>query len=167
MNSVNESLRIRGFDVIGRTGCSLFSNKYGAKSGNIFEESINVLQTAEIMNHILGFYNFNIYDDEIRSIFDKYRDDSVTKSEGIGYNLSVPHIKELYDIPKFREILFDVRINGNLKELETYFDGLLYDGAYDDLLVATDKFYFCSDDSDMKMGCEKVKELTKMYKSKI
>lgn len=35
-------------------------------------------------------------------------------------------------------------MNGNLKEIEIYFDGLLYDGAYDDLLVATDKFYFCS-----------------------
>lgn len=31
------------------------------------------------MNHILGFYNFNIYDDEIRSIFDKYRDESLLK----------------------------------------------------------------------------------------
>ena len=79
VNSVNNSLRVRGFDVIGRTGCALFSNKYAAKNGDIFEESINVLQTAEVMNHILGFYNFNIYDDEIRSIFDKYRDESLLK----------------------------------------------------------------------------------------
>lgn len=167
VNSVNSSLRVRGFDVIGRTGCALFSNKYAAKNGDIFEESINVLQTAEVMNHILGFYNFNIYDDEIRSIFDKYRDESFNKSEGIGYNLSVPHIRKLYNIPRFREILFDVRMNGNLKEIETYFDGLLYDGAYDDLLGATDKFYFCSDEEDRKKGSEKVKELVKMYKSKI
>ena len=58
-------------------------------------------------------------------------------------------------------------MNGNLKELETYFDGLLYTGAYDDLLVATDKFYFCSDEADREKGTEKVKELVKMYKSKI
>ena len=57
VNSVNSSLRVRGFDVIGRTGCALFSNKYAAKNGDIFEESINVLQTAEVMNHILVFYN--------------------------------------------------------------------------------------------------------------
>ena len=48
-------------------------------------------------------------------------------------------------------------MNGNLKEIETYFDGLLYDGAYDDLLGATDKFYFCSDEEDRKKGSEKVK----------
>lgn len=167
VNSINNSLWMRGFDVIGRTGCSLFSNRVVARSGTIFEESVNVLQTSEIMNHIFGFFNFNVYDDEIRGIFDQYRDVFFTKSEGIGYALSVPYIKELYNIPRFREILFDVRMNGNLKELETYFDGLLYDGAYDDLLVATDKFYFCSDDLDMKNGAEKVKELVKQYKSKI
>lgn len=167
VNSINNSLWMRGFDVIGRTGCSLFSNRVVARSGTIFEESVNVLQTSEIMNHIFGFFNFNVYDDEIRGIFDQYRDVFFTKSEGIGYALSVPYIKELYNIPRFREILFDVRMNGNLKELETYFDGLLYDGAYDDLLVATDKFYFCSDDLDMKNGTEKVKELVKQYKSKI
>ena len=125
------------------------------------------MQTAEIVNHIFGFCNFDIYDDEIRCIFDKYRGDFLTKSEGIGYNLSVPCIKELYNIPRFKELLFDVRINGNLKELETYFDGLLYDGAYDDLLVATDKFYFCSDDLDKNKGKEKVKELIRVYKSKV
>lgn len=167
VNSVNESLWVRGFDVIGRTGCSLFSNRVGARSGTVFEESVNVLQTAEVMNHILGFCNFNIYDDEIRSVFDKYRDTSSIKSEGIGYASSVPYIKELYNIPRFRELLFEVRMDGNLKELETYFDGLLYDGAYDDLLVSTDKFYFCSDDVDMKQGAEKVKELVKLYKSKV
>ena len=115
-----------------------------------------------LKNQLISFWNHV----KIRSILDKYRDTSSIKSECIGYASSVPYIKELYNISRFRELLFEVRMDGNLKELETYFDGLLYGGAYDDLLVSTDKFYFCSDDVNMKQGAEKVKELVKLYKVK-
>lgn len=167
VNSINKSLYIRGFDIIGRTGCSLFSNRIAARSGNIFEESVNVLQSAEIVNHILGFLNFKIYDDKIRSIFDKYRCYSGIKREGIGYANSVPYIRDLYNAPVFNEVLFSARMNGNLKELEDYFDCKTYVGGYDDLLVATDKFYFCSDDNDAVNGKNKVLELIKKYKSRV
>lgn len=163
VNSINKSLAVRWFDVIGRTGCSLYSNRIDARGGLVFEESVNVLQTAEIMNHILGFLNFDIHDEEIRGAFDKYRNCLGEKRKGIGYTRSVPYIRELYQQPSFNDILVLSRLNGNLDELKEHFEGKTYVGAYNDLLEAMDKFYFCTTLEDEKIGKEKVKELTKRY----
>ncbi len=163
VNSINNSLYVRWFDVVVRTGCSLFSNRVGATNGLIFEESVNVLQTAEIMNHILGFLNFNIHNDEIRGIFDKYRPFSNEKRTGIGYARSVPYIRKLYNSPVFNEVLVSSRLNGTIDEVKNYFEYKTYVGAYDDLLASMDKFYFCSDENDEEIGKSKVIELVRKY----
>lgn len=163
VNSIHKSLKVKGFDVITRTGCSFFSNRHNARSGLVFEESVNVLQTAEIMNHILGFLNFNIYDDEIRSIFDKYREFVGGKSEGIGYFESVPYVRPLYKDERFNEMLVRTRMNGNIRELQEYFEYKTYEGAYNDLLCSVDKFYFSSEEKELVDGKNKVMELVKKY----
>lgn len=164
VNSINKSLKIKWFDVIGRTGCALFSNRLKSRNGLVFEESVNVLQTAEIMNHVLGFLNFSIHDDEIRGIFDKYRGYAGNKRTGIGYGFSVPYIRDLYEDPVFNEVLFFSRMNGDIKDLKDFFECKTYVGAYDNLLGAMDKFYFCSEVQDEEIGKNKVVELVKKYK---
>ena len=76
MNSVSVPIGIRHGHKVSRCGLSVYDLESGVFDAKNFEESINVLQAAEITNHILDFGNYQIYDPEIRREVERipYRD---------------------------------------------------------------------------------------------
>lgn len=141
VNSVKGNIVRKNGLLFSRSGLS-YSSLTGdniINEAKILEESINVLQTSEIMQHILAFCDYNIDDPEIRYLVDKLKSVKREGREDKGYNIVVPIIKPLYQVPEFNLILKKRRVSGEIKIIREEFDSKTTEGAFLQLADIFDK----------------------------
>lgn len=141
VNSIKGNVVRKDGLLFSRSGLS-YSSLTGdtiINEAKILEESINVLQTSEIMQHILAFCDYNIDDPEIRYLVDRLKG---AKREGRldkGYNIVVPIIKPLYQVPQFNLVLKKRRVSGEIKIIREEFDSKTTEGSFLQLADIFDK----------------------------
>lgn len=101
------------------------------------EEAFNTLQSAEIMNHILSFCQYNIEDLSMKSVLNRLVGRNVHQF-GRGYESITPKIYPLYFHPEFHQVLKDNRILGNLKTIRNNFDQRVGEGSFFELASSID-----------------------------
>ena len=152
VNSTKRTIFIKNFKIVERTGCAINFN------GRIVEETVNTLQSSEIINHILGFTFFNINNKEIAKIINIYKEYASKKSNGFGYNREIVYMRELYEDKLFNDIVVNGRITGNIEQIEEVFDLKTYPGAYQELLIYFDLLY-----QDTQLAKDDILRLTRKY----
>ena len=144
MNHVVNSIR-RNNKITSRVGVSfkgLFQDS-NYNEANILEESFNTLQTAEIMQHILSFVDYDIDDLEIKAVVDRLRGVARQDRPSMGYEYTVPIVKPLYEHPHFNLILKEKRIAGDIKVIRDEFDSKTSPGAFLQLADTLEKIGIC------------------------
>ena len=103
----------------------------------LLEESFNTLQTAEIMNHILSFGEYNIEDPSMRLVLSRLQGRKTNKL-GFGYQSITPEIYPLYSHPEFYPLLKENRISGDLQAIRNNFDQRVGAGSFMELASSID-----------------------------
>lgn len=130
VNSINQPVVLYQGVTSHRIGMSV-SEICGERGfGRILEESFNVLQTADIMNEIISFSQYNILDPEIKSSLDKIKYAYGKERTGYGYEFTAPLIRDLYNNRKFRNLVVSSRLNGLIKPIRIDFDSKVGEGCY-------------------------------------
>lgn len=141
VNSVVKGIVPIGNSFVTRMGIYSKDFRDRSRKNKNLEEAINVLQTAEIMDHILEFTNYNVSDSEIRYTLDGLRYAAGTKREGLGYTLTTPIIRPLYEDNYFNKMLKDKRMDGNVSVISREFDSKAGQGAFSALASCCDDIY--------------------------
>lgn len=159
VNAVCKAITPVGNSFISRMG--VYTKDYRDNSFNkmILEESINTLQAAEIMEHILAFVDYRIDDPEIRYTLDSMRYAAGRKREGIGYIEATPVVRPLYENNRFNTILKRKRMDGNIRDISCEFDSKLGYGSFNTLATYFDGIY----SSSSKTSKSNAERLVKQY----
>lgn len=122
LNGLKRALTPKDGLFVSRLGLYRFDLSTGERKGRYFEETINTLQTAEIMDHILAFTDYRIADPELRYYLDSMKYAAGKKRMGLGYDESLNIIRPLYDNERYKLVANNSRLSGHLdgmiKELE-------------------------------------------------
>ena len=162
MNSVAVPIGIRQGHMVCRCGLSVYDLENRVFDAKNFEESINVLQAAEITNHILDFSNYQIYDPEIRRVVERISHRNIKKRTGFGYDFTVPLLRPLYQDPYFYPLFVEKRISGDTAELHHVFKKKLGEASYTELKKLLDDLNEKDEDSfTIQKQQNKVKMLVK------
>lgn len=166
VNAVNKTYVKHGSSKLLRTGLSerqLFSAESDL---SIFEDSVNALQTGEIMNCILEFANHDIDDPELANavkMISYFRD---RECVGLGYEFTKALIRPLYEDEEFREVLNDARISGEVGRVGSEFDSKVGSGSFEELMLACEYIEYGScPDYVLDVNGDKINTLIKEYKA--
>ena len=141
VNSVMKDITPVGKSFISRIGMHEKDHRTKSTKNMMFEETVNVLQTAEIMDHILQFTNYKILDSEMRYTLDSIKYAADSKRMGLGYYSVTPIIRPLYEDDKFKCVLKERRIDGNVSAISSEFDAKAGKDAFDSLSSCLDNAY--------------------------
>ncbi len=108
------------------------------EDNRLLEEPINVLQTADIMNHIRAFSDYQIDDPDIKRVLDsiKYVD-----FRGNGYFRVTPLIRPLYEDRRFNAEVKERRLDGGISDIRSFFDAKTGTDAFEELSRTCDSIY--------------------------
>ena len=166
VNAINKTYVKHCGSKLLRTGLSnrqLFSAQSDL---SIFEDSVNALQTGEIMNCILEFANHDINDPELASavsMISYFRD---RECSGLGYEFTKALIRPLYEDDNFNEVLKESRLSGEVRRVEDEFDSRAGHGSFEELVQACEYIEYGScPDYVLDVNGDKINTLIKEYKS--
>lgn len=166
VNSINNPICLRKGRKALRIGLYISDLELGDKEmmGVTAEEDFNVLQSAEIMEHILEFSQYHINDPGIRRALQKIKYAYGKSREGIGYAISAPVFKQLYENPHFKYTVKRNRMAGLIKPIRLDFEERLGEGSYNEFCDALDRLDVSSPLFWERYPREaKVKEFIKKY----
>ena len=144
VNSINNPICIKSGNEVVRSGLSVIGIVDSLRSYNMLEESVNVLQSAEIMEHILAFTQCDIKDSEIKRLLDKIKYAFGSKREGLGYEAIVPAVRPLYLNPEFKKVVKRQRMVGRIVPIKANFERKVGEGSYNE---------FCKTLDDLEASC--------------
>lgn len=124
-----------------RSGLILSTFLNMSTENRYLEETINALQTEEIISHILEFSKYEIEDQEIKEVLEKFKFLLYEKKHYGGYEISKEIIRPLYEDKKFNSLLRERRLDGNLKYIKDEFNSKVSDNAFHELADVCDKMY--------------------------
>lgn len=166
VNSINNPIVLYKGVPSSRTGLFVSNIESSDSFGNILEEDYNVLQTAEIMEHILEFTQYKIDDPDIRRCLDKIKFAYGRDRKGIGYDGTVSVFRDLYSNDHFRYLVKRNRLSGNIKEIRLDFDGRCGECSFYRLCDVLDHLEVSGPNFYERMYHEgKAKEFIKKYNS--
>lgn len=142
VNSVKKRITSVGNGFIIRTGVYSKDFRDGSRKNKLLEESFNVLQSAEIMDHILNFTNYKINDKEIKYVLDSINYAANKKRRGLGYAHVTSLVRPLYENSNFNIKLKKNRMDGEIKIISDDFDSIIGKGSFDRLGSQIDEFYY-------------------------
>ena len=133
VNSINHPVvatsSSNGYGLSSRMGLSYEKFIGRTSEGYALEESINKLQTDEIVDEILKYSYFELADLKAKAIIDEAVSLS-SKKEGIVHDELTEMIRPLYENRSFNDVLVNNRVSGLLKAIEREFDSKTSEGAY-------------------------------------
>ena len=166
VNSINNAICILNKKKALRTGLYVSCLEDNECMGNLMEEAFNVLQTAEIMEMILEFSQYDIVDPDIKRALDKIKYAYGKKRNGIGYDYTVDAFRGLYNNLHFKKLVQKQRMEGIIKPVRLDFDSKVGDGSYRQFCDTLDKIEVCGPIFwERQMHEEKVKTFIKKYNS--
>lgn len=129
------------------------------------EESINVLQSHEILKHIYQFTDYDIEDQSFKDSLDKMAVVSYEDREPAGYESIVPIVKPLYEDEHFNLVLKKKRMSGDINVIVADFDSKTSDGSFEELSSSLDSIIFDRSSSFLKYyeNQSTAKRLVKQY----
>ena len=131
VNSVNNPIVMYRGTKSFRIGMSVSEIGGERGFGRILEESVNVLQTADIMKEILSFSRFKVLDPGVGYVLCRIRTAAkYPRVEGYGYELTTPIVKDLYSNKKFKNLVVGCRLNGLINPIKVDFDSKVGEGCY-------------------------------------
>ena len=131
VNSVNNPVVMYRGSKSFRIGMSVSEIGGERGFGRILEESVNVLQTADIMKEILSFSRFKVLDPGVGYVLCRIRTAAkYPRVEGYGYELTTPIVKDLYSNKKFKNLVVGCRLNGLINPIRVDFDSKVGEGCY-------------------------------------
>ena len=138
INSINTSSSFKNRYVTGRRGIRYVDSSDGQVKNGILEETINAFQTEEIMREVLGFYHYDIGDDELKCMIQSIAFKSDDRDFKSGFEMTMPLVKPLYVDDKFRQLLKEARFNGDVAAIEDLFNSKTQDGGFKKFSMALD-----------------------------
>lgn len=144
VNSVNNPICIKNGKQVVRNGLSVIGVDDSVRTYNMLEESVNVLQSADIMEHILGFTQYYVKDLEIKKQLDMIKYAFGSKREGLGYEFAIPTVRPLYLNPEFNKVLKRQRMVGKILPIKENFENKVGEGSYGE---------FCKSLDDLEASC--------------
>ena len=139
INSINNPICIKGGNEAVRSGLSIIGLVDAERSYNMLEESVNVLQSAEIVEHILAFTQCDVKNAEIKRLLDKIKYAYGSKREGLGYENVVPLIRPLYLNSEFNKVVKRQRMVGRIVPIKEHFERKVGDGSYNEFCKTLDE----------------------------
>ena len=136
LNSVNRSIGKDNDGSFTRRGVST-RRVDGVNSSKLFEDAINFMQTEDIVREIVGFSNFNIENDDIRSSLDGIGKSLRGKYYGNLESIS-DLVRPLYEDERFSNVLKTSRINGTIDIIKEEFDSVVGEGSFQKMCDAVD-----------------------------
>lgn len=145
VHEVNHCVNSAFYPICKRNSLPVFRNGISISAigsvdyteAELLEESFNTLQTAEIMNHILSFGQYNIEDPSMRLVLSRLQGRKANKL-GFGYQRITPGIYPLYSHPEFYPLLKENRISGDLLAIRNNFDQRVGAGSFMELASSID-----------------------------
>lgn len=154
INSINNEIEYNNKEIFLRTGLSYleYNNNQCKKSKSyILEELVNTRQSEEIVSIIYNMeYRGN--NSEIKSLLEAIRNEKNQNDfKSNAYSFYMDCCRDLIDNKTFIKNAELYRLNGNVKELELFFDGIIGEnGSYNklnELLYNTDELLYKYDKS--------------------
>lgn len=148
VNSIHNPVVIKDKSLVARMGISFdeFSSRNNSFLG--VEETINGLQTDEIISRLVDFSFYRIEDKKADDLLDEvaldFADEHFYKDveeECTPTGALREIIKPLYDNKWFNGLLVERRISGKVKGIRSEFDLRTNEGGYDSLLIFCDKIF--------------------------
>ena len=137
-NPVVATYSSNGSGLSSRMGLSYERFNTRSSEGYALEESINKLQTDEIVDEILGYAYFELDDVRDKTMVAKAVD-AASKKEQIVHDELTEMIRPLYENRSFNDVLVNNRVSGLLKAIEREFDSKTSEGAYSEFRGLCDK----------------------------
>lgn len=137
-NPVVATYSSNGSGLSSRMGLSYERFNTRSSEGYALEESINKLQTDEIVDEILGYAYFELEDVRDKTMVAKAVD-AASKKEQIVHDELTEMIRPLYENRSFNDVLVNNRVSGLLKAIEREFDSKTSKGAYSEFRGLCDK----------------------------
>lgn len=137
-NPVVATYSSNGSGLSSRMGLSYERFNTRSSEGYALEESINKLQTDEIVDEILGYAYFELEDVRDKTMVAKAVDAS-SKKDQIVHDELTEMIRPLYENRSFNDVLVNNRVSGLLKAIEREFDSKTSEGAYSEFRGLCDK----------------------------
>lgn len=166
VNFINFPICTRNSKKVLRLGIAIEALDGSYKEACKLEESFNVLQTAEIMEHILYFTQYDVKDLEIKMALDKIKYAYGKKRPGNGYEYTVPIIRPLYEDKNFNVLLKEGRIDGNIKTIRNHFDAKAGVNSFSKLANEVDGIYKSTDPHNFECKIEQATKIVKQYVKK-
>ena len=130
VNSINKPVVLYRGNESFRVGMSVSGINGDAGFGRILEESINVLQTADIMKEILNFTQYKVLDPGIRLVLLRIKSAYGRELNGYGYEATTPLVRGLYNNSHFKNLVVSSRLSGLINPIKTDFDSKVGEGCY-------------------------------------
>lgn len=137
-NPVVATYSSNGSGLSSRMGLSYERFNTRSSEGYALEESINKLQTDEIVDEILGYAYFELEDVRDKTMVAKAVD-AASKKDQIVHDELTEMIRPLYENRSFNDVLVNNRVSGLLKAIEREFDSKTSEGAYSEFRGLCDK----------------------------
>ena len=137
-NPVVATYSSNGSGLSSRMGLSYERFNTRSSEGYALEESINKLQTDEIVDEILGYAYFELEDVRDKTMVAKAVD-AASKKDHIVHDELTEMIRPLYENRSFNDVLVNNRVSGLLKAIEREFDSKTSEGAYSEFRGLCDK----------------------------
>lgn len=144
VNSINNPVCIRNGKQAVRNGLSVIEVDDSNRSYNMLEEAVNVLQSAEIMEHVLAFTQYDIKDPDVKRMLDKIKYAFGSKRDGLGYEVIVPTVRPLFLNPDFKKVVKRQRMVGRIVPIKQNFEDKVGSGSYSE---------FCKSLDDLEASC--------------
>ena len=149
INSYKNEINIKDNKVYIRTGISFIEYDFiSLKSINkdkesILEEVLNTKQTVDVINVILSIDQNSVTDTSIYNIVNSLKNEVKYPYESNSYMLHTYICKYLLDNKAFRSTFNVLRINGNIEDLEDWFDNVIgQKNSYKTLVDTLDQILF-------------------------
>ena len=140
VNSVNRKLFLENGRKYTRFGLCVNDVDQKLKKNLYLEESFNVLQTGEIMDHILALSQYDIKDPNIRKTLNSMKKDLQNRRIS-SYTRTTPLVKPLYDDRHFNYVLKNRKIEGYISDISDEFNCRVGSGSFDEMSNCLDKIY--------------------------
>lgn len=162
LNSRKNSICSKQGKLASRMGISLDYLNSRESESLALEESINKLQSREIMDLISGFGCFEIKDNEISRILELMQSDVDSEKKEDDVMTSI--VRPLYENDEFNEVLVDRRLSGRLSGIREEFDSKAGEGSYRVFLLSCEAVAKAHTGVGMvNIYEEKAKSLVKKY----
>ena len=146
INSYKNELSIRDNKIYVRTGISYIEYDFttlksiSKDTESILEEVLNTKQTVDIINIILSTDTKSLNNISICNIVDSLTKEVTIPYESNSYMLHTYICKYLLENKAFRSTFNVLRLNGNIEDLEYWFDNIVgKEGSYKYLIDTLDK----------------------------